>query len=128
MDSNGKAGYDNFDVDEEGFERVAVLEHIKMDAETKEELLVKNNSTVKRERKQAETTPNTQEIYEQLQLVLMGRDSKKIMKKLVLINKKAIIIINDYSFLCFSNKFLRSYFKITIFMYRNHYVLRELTF
>ncbi|PGE59676.1 hypothetical protein [Bacillus toyonensis] len=66
------------DLDEmEGLERVAVLEHIEMVAETKEELLVKNDSTVKRERKQAETTPDTQEIYEQLQLVLVGGDSEK---------------------------------------------------
>ncbi|WP_075312924.1 hypothetical protein [Bacillus wiedmannii] len=65
------------DLDEmEGLERVAVLEHIEMVAETKE-LLVKNDSTVKRERKQAETTPDTQEIYEQLQLVLVGGDSEK---------------------------------------------------
>ncbi|MBS7728923.1 hypothetical protein KIN12_13615, partial [Vibrio cholerae] len=52
------------DLDEmEGLERVAVLEHVEMVAETKEE----NDSAVKRERKQAETTPDTQEIYEQLQ-------------------------------------------------------------
>ncbi|MDI6678239.1 hypothetical protein SAMN04487767_106212 [Bacillus wiedmannii] len=61
----------------EGLERLAVLEHIEMVAETKGELLVKNASTVKRERKQAETTPDTQEIYEQLQLVLVGGDSEK---------------------------------------------------
>lgn len=61
----------------EGLERVAVLEHIEMVAETKEESLVKNDSAVKRERKQAETTPDTQEIYEQLQLVLVGGDSEK---------------------------------------------------
>lgn len=66
------------DLDEmEGLERVAVLEHIEMVAETKEESLVKNDSAVKRERKQAETTPDTQEIYEQLQLVLVGGDSEK---------------------------------------------------
>jgi hypothetical protein len=73
----------------EGLERVAVLEHIKMDAETKEEILVENDTTVKRERIQAESTPDTQEIYEQLQLVLIGGDSEKIIKKLVLINKKS---------------------------------------
>ncbi|MCU5181215.1 hypothetical protein [Bacillus toyonensis] len=61
----------------EGLERVAVLEHIEMVAETKEEILVENDTTVKRERKQAESTPNTQEIYEQLQLVLVGGDSEK---------------------------------------------------
>lgn len=63
------------DLDEmEGLERVAVLEHIEMVAETKEEILVENDTTVKRERKQAESTPDTQEIYEQLQLVLVGGD------------------------------------------------------
>ncbi|MCC2497161.1 hypothetical protein LKM14_27975, partial [Bacillus cereus] len=62
------------DLDEmEGLERVAVLEHVEMVAETKEE----NDSAVKRERKQAETTPDTQEIYEQLQLVLVGGDLEK---------------------------------------------------
>lgn len=66
------------DLDEmEGLERVAVLEHLEMVAETKEELLVKNGSTVKRERKQAKTTPDTQEIYKQLQLALVGGDSEK---------------------------------------------------
>jgi len=45
-----------------------------MVAETKEEILVENDTTVKRERKQAESTPDTQEIYEQLQLVLVGGD------------------------------------------------------
>ncbi|PET93916.1 hypothetical protein CN527_28625 [Bacillus cereus] len=66
------------DLDEmEGLERVAVLEHIEMVAETKEEILVENDTTVKRERKQAESTPDTQEIYEQLQLVLVGGDSEK---------------------------------------------------
>lgn len=63
------------DLDEmEGLELVAVLEHIEMVAETKEEILVENDTTVKRERKQAESTPDTQEIYEQLQLVLVGGD------------------------------------------------------
>ncbi|HDR8178936.1 TPA: hypothetical protein QC076_004116 [Bacillus cereus] len=63
------------DLDEmEGLERVAVLEHIEMVAEAKEEILVENDTTVKRERKQAESTPDTQEIYEQLQLVLVGGD------------------------------------------------------
>lgn len=61
----------------EGLERVAVLEHVEMVAETKEESIVKNDSAVKRERKQAETTPDTQEIYEQLQLVLVGGDLEK---------------------------------------------------
>ncbi|KXO02295.1 hypothetical protein AYK81_06890 [Bacillus thuringiensis] len=66
------------DLDEmEGLERVAILEHLEMVAETKEELLVKNGSTVKRERKQAKTTPDTQEIYKQLQLALVGGDSEK---------------------------------------------------
>ena len=78
------------DLDEmEGLERVAVLEHIEMVGETKGEILVENDTTVKRERKQAEGTPDTQEIYEQLQLVLVGGDSEKIIKKLVLINKKS---------------------------------------
>jgi len=61
----------------EGLERVAVLEHIEMVAETKEEILVENDTVVKRERKQAESTPDTQEIYEQLQLVLVGGDLEK---------------------------------------------------
>ncbi|MEH7456126.1 hypothetical protein V7183_02575 [Bacillus sp. JJ1127] len=61
----------------EGLERVAVLEHMEMVAETKGEMLAVNDSTVKRERKQAESTPDTQEIYEQLQLVLVSGDSKK---------------------------------------------------
>ncbi|PEO52045.1 hypothetical protein CN579_27200, partial [Bacillus toyonensis] len=78
------------DLDEmEGLERVAVLEHIEMVGETKGEILVENDTTVKRERKQAEGTPDTQEIYEQLQLVLVGGDSEKIIKRLVLINKKS---------------------------------------
>lgn len=76
----------------EGLERVAVLEHIEMVAETKEEILVENDTAVKRERKQAESTPDTQEIYEQLQLVLVGGDLEKIIKKLVWINIRAIII------------------------------------
>lgn len=61
----------------EGLERVAVLEHIEMVAETKEEILVENDTAVKRERKQAESTPDTQEIYEQLQLVLVCGDLEK---------------------------------------------------
>lgn len=61
----------------EGLERVAVLEHIEMVAETKEEILVENDTAVKRERKQAESTPDTQEIYDQLQLVLVGGDLEK---------------------------------------------------
>ncbi|MGQ0514631.1 hypothetical protein ACT453_18845, partial [Bacillus sp. D-CC] len=64
-------------VDKTVLERVAVLEHLEMVAETKEELLVKNGSTVKRERKQAKTTPDTQEIYKQLQLALVGGNSEK---------------------------------------------------
>ena len=60
-----------------GLERVAVLEHIEMVAETKEEILVENDTAVKRERKQAESTPDTQEIYEQLQIVLVGGDLEK---------------------------------------------------
>ncbi|HDR6271227.1 TPA: hypothetical protein QCU37_004825 [Bacillus cereus] len=61
----------------EGLERVAVLEHVEMVAETKEEILVENDNAVKRERKQAESTPDTQVIYEQLQLVLVGGDLEK---------------------------------------------------
>ena len=61
----------------EGLERVAVLDHIEMVAETKEEILVENVTAVKRERKQAESTTDTQEIYEQLQLVLVGGDLEK---------------------------------------------------
>ncbi|MED2688641.1 hypothetical protein [Bacillus toyonensis] len=61
----------------EGLERVAVLEHIEMVAETKEEILVENDTAVKRERKQAESTPDTQKIYDQLQLVLVGGDLEK---------------------------------------------------
>ena len=61
----------------EGLERVAVLEHVEMVAEVKEEILVENDNAVKRERKQAESTPDTQEIYEQLQLVLVGGDLEK---------------------------------------------------
>ncbi|HDR7320400.1 MULTISPECIES: hypothetical protein [Bacillus cereus group] len=66
------------DLDEmEGLEHVAVLEHIEMVAETKGEILVENDTTVKRERKQAESTPYTQEIYEQLQLVLVSGNSDR---------------------------------------------------
>ncbi|MEK4544292.1 MULTISPECIES: hypothetical protein [Bacillus] len=66
------------DLDEmEGLERVAVLKHIEMVAETKEEILVENDTTVKSERKQAESTPDTQEIYEQLQLVLVNGNSDR---------------------------------------------------
>ncbi|MCU5684058.1 hypothetical protein OCF64_19785 [Bacillus wiedmannii] len=63
--------------DVEDLERVAVLQHIEMVAETKEEILVENDTAVKRERKQAESTPDTQKIYEQLQLVLVGGDLEK---------------------------------------------------
>lgn len=82
----------------EGLERVAVLEHIEMVAETKEEILVENDTAVKRERKQAESTPDTQEIYEQLQLVLVGGDLEKVMKKLVWINKKPLSLHSDNGF------------------------------
>lgn len=60
--------------DVEDLDEMEGLEHIEMVAETKEEILVENDTTVKRERKQAESTPDTQEIYEQLQLVLVGGD------------------------------------------------------
>jgi hypothetical protein len=76
----------------EGLERVAVLEHVEMVAETKEEILVENDNAVKRERKQAESTPDTQEIYEQLQLVLVGGDLEKNNEEISLINIRAIII------------------------------------
>ncbi|WP_242242762.1 hypothetical protein [Bacillus cereus group sp. BfR-BA-01309] len=59
----------------EGLERVAVLEQMQMVPENKDEVL--NDNTVKRERKQAESTPDTQKIYEQLQRVLVGRNSEK---------------------------------------------------
>ncbi|HFJ9404232.1 TPA: hypothetical protein ACGW3F_003336 [Bacillus paranthracis] len=59
----------------EGLERVAVLEQMQMVPENKDELL--NDNTVKRERKQAESTPDTQKIYVQLQRVLVGGNSEK---------------------------------------------------
>ncbi|MFB7121428.1 hypothetical protein [Bacillus tropicus] len=66
------------DLDEmEGLERVAVLEHIEMVAETKDDVLVEHGTTVKRERKQAESTPDTQKIYEQLKLVILSRKLEK---------------------------------------------------
>lgn len=61
----------------EGLERVAVLEHIEMIAETKDKILMMNDITVKRGRKQAENTPDTQKIYEQLQLVLVSGNSER---------------------------------------------------
>ncbi|HDR7980089.1 TPA: hypothetical protein QCY44_004559 [Bacillus cereus] len=71
------------DLDEmEGLERVAVLEHIEMVVETKDEVLVESDTMFKRERKQAESTPDTQEIYEQLQLVLVGENSKENNKEI----------------------------------------------
>jgi hypothetical protein len=85
----------------EGLERVAVLEHIEMVAETKEEILVENDTAVKRERKQAESTPDTQEIYEQLQLVLVGGDlekKKKSNEEISLINKKPLSLHSDNGF------------------------------
>jgi hypothetical protein len=82
----------------EGLERVAVLEHIEMVAETKEEILVENDTAVKRERKQAESTPDTQEIYEQLQLVLVGGDLEKSNEEISLINKKPLSLHSDNGF------------------------------
>ncbi|KXY56376.1 hypothetical protein [Bacillus cereus] len=61
----------------EGLERVAVLEHIEMIAETKDKILMVNDTTVKRGRKQAENTPDTQKIYEQLQRVLVSGNSER---------------------------------------------------
>lgn len=62
----------------EGLERIMVLEQIEMVEETKGDVLVENGTTVKRERKQADSTPDTQKIYEQLQLVIFnGKLEKK---------------------------------------------------
>lgn len=61
----------------EGLERVEVLEHLEMVAETKDDVIVKNGTTVKRKRKQAESTPDTQKIYEQLKLVILSRNLEK---------------------------------------------------
>lgn len=69
-ESEGKEG-------KEGLERIAVLEHLEMVAETKDDVIVENGTTVKRKRKQAESTPDTQKIYEQLKLVILSRNSEK---------------------------------------------------
>ncbi|MGF9853148.1 hypothetical protein ABHN09_16530 [Bacillus paramobilis] len=61
----------------EGLERIAVLEHLEMVAETKNDVIVENGTTVKRKRKQAESTPDTQKIYEQLKLVILSRNLEK---------------------------------------------------
>ncbi|PGE14282.1 hypothetical protein COM64_24285 [Bacillus toyonensis] len=61
----------------EGLKRIAVLKHLEMVAETKDDVIVENGMTVKRKRKQAESTPDTQKIYEQLKLVILSRNSKK---------------------------------------------------
>jgi hypothetical protein len=63
----------------EGLERIAVLEHLEMVAETKDDVIVENGTTVKRKRKrkQAESTPDTQKIHEQLKLVILSRNSEK---------------------------------------------------
>lgn len=61
----------------EGLERTAVLEHLEMAAETKDDVIVENGTTVKRKRRQAESTPDTQKIYEQLKLVILSRNSEK---------------------------------------------------
>ncbi|SCC52688.1 Uncharacterized protein BC05F1_04171 [Bacillus wiedmannii] len=58
-------------------ERIGVLEHMGIVAETKDDVLVENGTMVKRERKQAESTPDTQKIYEQLKLVILSRNSEK---------------------------------------------------
>ncbi|PYE88865.1 hypothetical protein [Bacillus sp. 196mf] len=58
-------------------ERIGVLEHMGIVAETKDDVLVENGAMVKRERKQAESTPDTQKIYEQLKLVILSRNSEK---------------------------------------------------
>ncbi|MDA1763980.1 hypothetical protein PDK32_27490 [Bacillus cereus] len=66
------------DADEmEGLERIAVLEHLEMVAETKDDVIVENGMTIKRKRKQAESTPDTQKIYEQLKLVILSRNSER---------------------------------------------------
>ncbi|PER84356.1 hypothetical protein [Bacillus cereus] len=61
----------------EALERVVVLEHMKVVTETRYDVLVENGTMVKRERKQAESTPDTQKIYEQLQLVILSGNSEK---------------------------------------------------
>ncbi|MBK4744684.1 hypothetical protein [Bacillus cereus] len=61
----------------EGLEHIAVLKHLEMIAETKDDVIVENGTTVKRKRKQAESTPDTQKIYEQLQLVILSGNSEK---------------------------------------------------
>ncbi|XKK22780.1 hypothetical protein HFP66_01370 [Bacillus sp. A17A.1] len=61
----------------EGLEHIAVLKHLEMIAETKDDVIVENGTTVKRKRKQAESKPDTQKIYEQLQLVILSGNSEK---------------------------------------------------
>ncbi|MDZ4417072.1 hypothetical protein ORL59_26220 [Bacillus cereus] len=61
----------------EGLERIAVLEHLEMVAETKDDVIVENGMTIKLKRKQAESTPDTQKIYEQLKLVILSRNSER---------------------------------------------------
>ncbi|MGG3649321.1 hypothetical protein [Bacillus wiedmannii] len=61
----------------EGLERIALLKHLEIVAETKDDVIVENGMTVKRKRKQAESTPDTQKIYEQLKLVILSRNSEK---------------------------------------------------
>ncbi|MGE6503490.1 hypothetical protein ACQKF0_25590 [Bacillus wiedmannii] len=61
----------------EALERVVVLEHMKVVTETRDDVLVENGTMVKRERKQAESTPDTHKIYEQLQLVILSGNSEK---------------------------------------------------
>ncbi|RAN86535.1 hypothetical protein B5P41_28755 [Bacillus sp. SRB_28] len=62
----------------EGLKRVAILEHSQVSSKNAEEMLVENNDvTVKRERKQAKSTPDTQEIYTQLQMVIVGGNIEK---------------------------------------------------
>ncbi|MGE7885728.1 hypothetical protein [Bacillus sp. NPDC094077] len=61
----------------EGIERIAVLEYMEMVAKTRDKMLAVNDNTVKRERKQAESTPDTQRTYEQLQRVLVSGNSGK---------------------------------------------------
>ncbi|PRT27734.1 hypothetical protein [Bacillus wiedmannii] len=60
-----------------GLERIGVLEHMGIVAETKDDVLVEHGTMVKRERKQAESTPDTQKIYEQLQLVILSGNLEK---------------------------------------------------
>ncbi|HHP1052958.1 hypothetical protein [Bacillus cereus group sp. BfR-BA-01354] len=61
----------------EALERVVVFERMKVVAETRDDVLVENGTTVKRERKQSESTPDTQKIYEQLQLVIVSGNLEK---------------------------------------------------